>query len=123
MTSEVFQHIFLPTPKFKTSTTVPLVQQLNSQIATQFGITSQNVTKSINDMQKWRDSMINNPTTELLLTNGVFYYNNLSTLMRRMALSPKNFRIEFQWIDTIKTTVPPKFLDVNLEAFNLGYNL
>ena len=28
-----------------------------------------------------------------------------------------------KWIDTIKTTVPPKFLDVNLEAFNLGYNL
>lgn len=28
-----------------------------------------------------------------------------------------------KWIETIKTTVPPKFLDVNLEAFNLGYNL
>lgn len=27
-----------------------------------------------------------------------------------------------KWIETIKTTVPPKFLDVNLEAFNLGYN-
>lgn len=28
-----------------------------------------------------------------------------------------------KWIETIKTTVPPKFLDINLEAFNLGYNL
>ncbi len=28
-----------------------------------------------------------------------------------------------KWIETIKSTVPPKFLDVNLEAFNLGYNL
>ena len=36
----------------------------------------------------------------------------------------KSTDIEYEkWIDTIKTTVPPKFLDVNLEAFNLGYNL
>ncbi len=28
-----------------------------------------------------------------------------------------------KWIETIKTTVPPKFLDVNLKAFELGYNL
>ncbi len=27
------------------------------------------------------------------------------------------------WIETIKTTVPPKLLDVNLKAFDLGYNL
>ncbi len=26
------------------------------------------------------------------------------------------------WIETIKTTVPPKFLEVNLKAFELGYN-
>ena len=26
------------------------------------------------------------------------------------------------WIDTIKKTVPEKFLDVNLKAFELGYN-
>ena len=28
-----------------------------------------------------------------------------------------------KWIKTIRTTVPPKFLDVNLKAFELGYNL
>lgn len=28
-----------------------------------------------------------------------------------------------KWIETIRTTVPPKFLDVNLKAFELGYNL
>ncbi len=28
-----------------------------------------------------------------------------------------------KWIETIKTTVPSKFLDVNLKAFDLGYNL
>ena len=28
-----------------------------------------------------------------------------------------------KWIETIKTTVPEKFLDVNLKAFDLGYNL
>ena len=27
------------------------------------------------------------------------------------------------WIETIKTTVPEKFLEVNLKAFELGYNL
>lgn len=36
----------------------------------------------------------------------------------------KSTDIEYEkWVETIKTTVPPKFLDVNLEAFNLGYNL
>ena len=28
-----------------------------------------------------------------------------------------------KWIETIKTTVPEKFLDVNLKAFDLGYNI
>lgn len=28
-----------------------------------------------------------------------------------------------KWIETIKTTVPEKFLDVNLKAFEAGYNL
>ena len=28
-----------------------------------------------------------------------------------------------KWIETIKTTVPPKFLDINLKAFEMGYNL
>ena len=27
-----------------------------------------------------------------------------------------------KWVETIKTTVPPKFLDINLKAFELGYN-
>lgn len=27
------------------------------------------------------------------------------------------------WLDTIKETVPEKFLDVNLKAFELGYNM
>ena len=27
------------------------------------------------------------------------------------------------WVETIKTTVPEKFLEVNLKAFELGYNL
>ena len=28
-----------------------------------------------------------------------------------------------KWVETIKTTVPPKFLEVNLKAFELGYNM
>ena len=27
-----------------------------------------------------------------------------------------------KWVESIKTTVPPKFLSVNLKAFDLGYN-
>lgn len=28
-----------------------------------------------------------------------------------------------KWVETLKTTVPAKFLDINLKAFDLGYNL
>lgn len=35
----------------------------------------------------------------------------------------KNTDIPYEtWIETIKTTVPEKFLDVNLKAFDLGYH-
>ena len=41
-----------------------------------------------------------------------------------IGLMAKNTDIAYEkWIETIKTTVPPKFLDVNLKAFDLGYNL
>ena len=40
-----------------------------------------------------------------------------------IGIMAKNTDIPYdKWIETIKTTVPEKFLDVNLEAFNLGYN-
>ena len=36
----------------------------------------------------------------------------------------KNTDIAYEkWIETIKTTVPQKFLEANLKAFDLGYNL
>ncbi|MBQ7292627.1 MAG: 2-oxoacid:acceptor oxidoreductase family protein, partial [Clostridia bacterium] len=36
----------------------------------------------------------------------------------------KNSDIPYEkWVETIKTTVPPKFLDINLKAFDIGYNL
>ena len=36
----------------------------------------------------------------------------------------KNTDIAYEkWVETIKTTVPPKFLEVNLKAFDLGYNI
>ena len=36
----------------------------------------------------------------------------------------KNSNIEYdKWIQSIKETVPEKFLDANLKAFDLGYNL
>ena len=35
----------------------------------------------------------------------------------------KNSEIPYEkWVETIKTTVPAKFLDVNLKAFEIGYN-
>ena len=40
-----------------------------------------------------------------------------------IGLMAKNTDIPYErWIDTLKTTVPPKFLDVNLKAFELGYH-
>ena len=36
----------------------------------------------------------------------------------------KNTDIEYEkWVEVIKATVPEKFLDVNLKAFDIGYNL
>ncbi len=36
----------------------------------------------------------------------------------------KNTNIPYEeWVNTIKTTVPEKFLEINLKAFELGYNL
>ena len=36
----------------------------------------------------------------------------------------KNTEISYEeWVETIKATVPPKFLEVNLKAFDIGYNL
>ena len=36
----------------------------------------------------------------------------------------KNTSIPYEeWVETIRTSVPPKFVDVNLKAFELGYNL
>ena len=36
----------------------------------------------------------------------------------------KNTEIPYEeWVETIKTTVPPKFLEANLKAFDLGYKL
>ena len=39
-----------------------------------------------------------------------------------MAASDNNIAYE-KWIETIKTTVPEKFLDVNIKAFDLGYGI
>ena len=36
----------------------------------------------------------------------------------------KNTSIPYEeWIETVRTSVPPKFVDVNLKAFDLGYHL
>lgn len=41
-----------------------------------------------------------------------------------IGLMAKSTDIAYEkWIETIKTTVPEKFLDVNLKAFDLGYNI
>ena len=41
-----------------------------------------------------------------------------------IGLMAKSTDIAYEkWIETIKTTVPEKFLEVNLKAFDLGYNM
>ena len=40
-----------------------------------------------------------------------------------MGVMAKNTDISYDvWVETIKTTVPPKFLEANLCAFEIGYN-
>ncbi|MBE6696660.1 MAG: indolepyruvate oxidoreductase subunit beta [Ruminococcaceae bacterium] len=40
-----------------------------------------------------------------------------------IGLMAKNTEIPYEkWVECVKSTVPPKFLDVNLRAFDLGYN-
>ncbi len=41
-----------------------------------------------------------------------------------MGVLAKTSEIPYEnWVNIIKATVPPKFLEVNLKAFDLGYNL
>ena len=41
-----------------------------------------------------------------------------------IGIMAKNTDIPYEkWVETIKTTVPEKFLDINLKAFDLGYNI
>ena len=41
-----------------------------------------------------------------------------------MGLLAKSMNIDKNvWLETIQETVPPKFLDVNMKAFELGYNM
>lgn len=41
-----------------------------------------------------------------------------------MGVMAKNTDIPYEaWVDTLKTTVPPKFLEINLKAFQNGYNI
>jgi len=41
-----------------------------------------------------------------------------------MGVMAKSSEIPYEkWVETIKTTVPEKFLEVNLKAFDLGYNI
>lgn len=40
-----------------------------------------------------------------------------------IGLMAKSTTIPYEsWIETIKTTVPPKFLEINLKAFDIGYH-
>lgn len=40
-----------------------------------------------------------------------------------IGLMAKNTAIPYEsWLETVRDTVPPKFLDVNLKAFDLGYH-
>ena len=40
-----------------------------------------------------------------------------------IGLMAKNTEIPYEeWVETVKATVPAKFLEVNLKAFDLGYH-
>ena len=54
----------------------------------------------------------------------IMYNKNIETMVSYFREGCKDTFIPYEkWVETIKTTVPPKFLEVNLKAFELGYNI
>ena len=50
--------------------------------------------------------------------------NAKATNVVLIGVMAKNTDIPYEeWIETIRASVPPKFLDINLKAFELGYHL
>ncbi len=58
----------------------------------------------------------------LSLAEEAGYYKAVNVVV--IGVMAKSTDIPYEkWVETIKNTVPPKFLDVNLKAFDLGYKL
>ncbi len=75
--------------------------------------------ENISGKLKEKVNLISLDASELALTAGNIKAVNV-VLIGVMA---KSTDIPYEkWVETIKTTVPEKFLDVNLKAFDAGYN-
>ena len=122
MTTETFENIQLPTFKYKTSTSIPISTLLLNTINSQFGLPHETVKTAILSLQSKRDSIINTQNTDIILSDGVIYYNYLNTLMRRLTLSQSSFSAEFTWSDTSKKQ-SKSMHSISFEISNVLYNL
>ena len=59
-----------------------------------------------------------------VITGAMEYPENIEEKLSAKINLPKSMDVDKNvWIDVIKETVPEKFLDVNIKAFELGYEL
>jgi len=72
--------------------------------------------------QKLKDSVNTVSLDALSLAEEAGNFKAVNVVL--IGVMAKNTEVEYdKWIAALKQTVPEKFLDVNLKAFDLGYNL
>ena len=74
-----------------------------------------------NILEKLSEAVDTTAVDALTLANEAGSFKAVNVVL--IGVMAKNTDIPYEvWIDTIRETVPQKFLDINLKAFELGYN-
>ena len=74
-----------------------------------------------NILEKLSEAVDTTAVDALTLANEAGSFKAVNVVL--IGVMAKNTAIPYEvWIDTIRETVPQKFLDINLKAFELGYN-
>ena len=74
-----------------------------------------------NIVEKLSDKVNTTAVDALALANEAGSFKAVNVVLIGVMAKSTNIPYEI-WIDTIKNTVPAKFLDINLKAFELGYS-
>ena len=74
-----------------------------------------------NIIEKLSDKVDTTAVDALALANEAGSFKAVNVVL--IGVMAKSTDIPYEiWMDTIKSTVPAKFLDINIKAFELGYN-